>query len=811
MKKLFEHGLTALQIPTKLGNTGYLPIVRQGILKMGSFYKGMLVAFFALFSIGIMAQSDLRLFYDEPAKEWTEALPLGNGRLGAMVYGTVGQEHIQFNEETLWTGKPRSYARQGAHKHLAEIRKLLFEGRQKEAMALMETDFMSTPRSLMAYQPFGDLIINFPRHENYSDYTRVLDIEQAVSRVSYRANGVQFSRETLVSEPDQLIAIHLKADRKAALDFSVFLDSRHLQKSLVSENGTQTLVVKPAEEPQRFFPDQPEESVLHGIAGLRVLTDGKLLTTYKDIQVKGATTATVFVAAHTNFVNFQDVSGNPSRDIKMALTKFKELQYDVVKHNHVQEYQSLFHRFKINFQGNSRTQLPTDERILQFWKNPEDPQLLALYVQYGRYLLISSSREGTQPANLQGIWNKDLNPAWKSKYTTNINAEMNYWPAEVTNLSDCHEPFLRLINECAVTGEIVAKEHYNADGWALHHNTDIWRGTAPINLTSIGTWVGGSGWVTHHIWEHYLFTQDLDFLREQYPVIQGSAQFYSDFLVQDPKTGWLVSSPSNSPEIGGLVAGPTMDHQIIRSLFRICIEAAEILGQDDGFITKLRAQFPQMAPNQIGKHGQLQEWLQDKDDPNEKHRHVSHLWAVHPGKDINWKDTPEVMKAAKQSLLFRGDRGTGWSLAAKINFWARFLDGDRAYTLIHNLLSPAEHPDRKSKGGSYPNLFDAHPPFQIDGNFGGTAGIVELLVQSHLGSIAILPALPSNLGEGSLTGVCARGGFELSFSWKNGKLDALAVKSKAGKECTIRYGDKTIVFDTVKGETYRFNGKLKQG
>nr|WP_299381139.1 glycoside hydrolase family 95 protein [Allomuricauda sp.] len=763
-----------------------------------------------VFTCAINAQSDLRLFYDEPAVEWTEALPVGNGRLGAMVYGKVAQEHIQFNEETLWTGKPRSYAREGAHKHLSEIRRLLFEGKQGEAMAIMEKDFMSTPRSLMAYQPFGDLIINFPGHENYTHYSRQLDIAQAISSVGYQVDGVQYSREVLVSEPDQLIAIHLSADKTGALDFNLFLDSRHLQKSVVTENGTQTLFVKPAKEPQRFFPDQPEESVLEGYAGLRVVTDGKLFTTYTDIKVSGATTATIYMAAHTNFVNFQDVSGKPAKEVRGALGGFATLKYDEVKQRHIEEYQSLFNRFHLEFKGQSRSGVPTDERILQFWKNPEDPGLLALYVQYGRYLLISSSRQGTQPANLQGIWNKDINPAWKSKYTTNINAEMNYWPAEVTNLPDCHEPFLQLINECAITGQIAAKEHYNADGWALHHNTDIWRATAPINLTSIGTWVGGSGWVTHHVWEHYLFTQDLDFLQKQFPVIKGSAQFYSDFLVKDPTTGWLVSSPSNSPEIGGLVAGPTMDHQIIRSLFKICIEAAEILGQEDAFIGKLKTQLPQIAPNQIGKHGQIQEWLQDKDDPNEKHRHVSHLWAVHPGRDINWEETPDLMKAAKQSLLFRGDGGTGWSLAAKINFWARFQDGDHAYKLIHNLLSPAEHPDRKPKGGSYPNLFDAHPPFQIDGNFGGTAGIVELLVQSHLDNIEVLPALPSNLKDGSIAGVCARGGFELKFTWENGKLTALKVKSKAGKTCKIKYDGKVIEFDTKQGGTYNFNGRLKR-
>lgn len=771
----------------------------------------LLYLVFSIVATGqIQAQNKHRLFYKKPANKWTEALPVGNGRLGAMIYGGVEQEHIQFNEETLWTGKPRSYARKGAHKHLAEIRQLLFEGKQKEAAAIMEKDFMSTPRSLMSYQPFGDLIIDFPNHKDYSNYERELNIEDAISKITYQVDGIKYTREVFISAPDQLIAVHLSTNQPGTLDFSLYLNSRHLKKSVVTENNTQTIVVKPDDEPQRFFPTQPEESILQGHAGLKVITDGKLTSIYKYISVSKATSATIYLAAHTNFVNFQDVSGKPAREVKLALNKFSTLNYNSVKENHIIDYQSYFNRFKIQFKGNNRKTIPTDERILQFWKNPTDPDFLALYVQFGRYLLISASRPGSQPANLQGIWNKEIEPPWKSKYTTNINAEMNYWPAEVTNLSDCHEPFLRLVNECAQTGVISAREHYNCNGWALHHNTDIWRGTAPINLTGIGTWVGGSGWVTHHLWEHYLFTQNLEFLKKQYSVIKGSAQFYSDFLVEDPQTGWLVSSPSNSPEIGGLVAGPTMDHQIIRSLFKVCIEAAEILELEDDFTTKIKNQLLKTAPNQIGKHGQLMEWLQDKDNPNEKHRHVSHLWAIHPGKDINWKDTPELMKAAKQSLLYRGDEGTGWSLAWKINFWARFQDGNHAYKLTHKLLSPAEHPDRITKGGSYPNLFDAHPPFQIDGNFGGAAGIVEMLVQSHLNSIDILPALPDSLKEGSISGACARGGFELSFEWKNGKLISLNVLSKAGKKCKLKYNNNFVKFETQKGEEYKFDGKLNK-
>lgn len=771
----------------------------------------LFVIVLSLLSTGLMqAQNKNRLFYEQPAKKWTEALPLGNGRLGAMVYGGVEQEQIQFNEETLWTGKPRNYARKGASKHLPEIRRLLFEGKQKEAMALMETDFMSVPRSLMAYQPFGDLIIDFPNHKNYSNYQRELDIENAISKVSYQVDGVKYTRESFASFPDQLIAIKLSADKTGSLNFSVHLDSRHLKKSLVTDNNTQTLYVKPDSEPQRFDVMNPEESVLYGHAGIRVITDGQVLSQYDKISVSGATSATIYLSAYTNFVNFQNVGGKPIRDLKAALRKFATIDYNAVRKNHINDYQSLFNRFKINLKGNERTNVPTNERIHKFWKDPSDPDFLALYVQYGRYLMISSSRPGSQPANLQGIWNDMIEPPWKSKYTTNINAEMNYWPAEVTNLSDCHEPFLKMVNECAVTGEISAREHYDCSGWILHHNTDIWRGTAPINLTGIGSWVGGAGWVTHHLWEHYQFTQDLDFLQKQYPVIKGAAQFYSEFLVEDPKTGWLVSSPSNSPEIGGLIAGPTMDHQIIRSLFKICIQAAEILETDKEFVGKLQNMIPQIAPNQIGQHGQLQECIEDKDNPEEKHRHVSHLWAVHPGADINWEDTPDIMEAARQSLIYRGDGGTGWSLAWKINFWARFLDGNHAYKLIQNLLSPAEHPERKPQGGSYPNLFDAHPPFQIDGNFGGAAGIVELFLQSHLNRIDLLPALPDNLPDGSITGACARGGFEVSFEWKNGELENVEVLSKAGKKCILHYGDKTIEFVTEAGKTYSFLGNLKK-
>lgn len=741
---------------------------------------------------------NLELHYDEPAKKWTEALPVGNGRLGAMVYGGVEQEHIQFNEETLWTGGPHDYSNKGSHQYLEPIRALLWEGKQDEAEELASKHFMSDPLRLKAYQPFGDLILNFDHNKPPLNYKRKLDLKNAVAEVSYNVNGVHFKREVIASYPDQLIAVHLTANQEGALNFSFGLDSKHQLKSVQTDSDRQVLSVKVL------------GGEMEGKAMLLVKTDGEIDPAYDVIAVKNASSATLYLAAHTNFVNFQDVSRPASRYIDRSFRKFNDLSYQEVKEKHLQDYHQLFKRFKIELDSTEYSSLPTDERIFSFWKNANDPQLLALYVQYGRYLTIASSRPGTQPANLQGIWNDRLEPSWDSKWTTNINCEMNYWPVEIANLPECHEPLFRLIEECAETGSIVAKEHYDADGWVLHHNTDIWRATAPVNASNHGIWASGGAWLCHHLWEHFLFTQDTAFLKEKYPLIKGAALFFKDFLVEDPKTGHLVSTPSNSPELGGLVAGPTMDHQIVRSLFDIIIQAAGILQIDGELAKELAIMRSNILPNQIGKHGQLQEWMVDIDDPNEKHRHVSHLWGLHPGKEINWLESPELVKAAKQTLAFRGDEGTGWSLAWKINFWARLLDGNYAFNLIHMLLSPAETKGRNTRGGSYPNLFDAHPPFQIDGNFGGAAGIIELLVQSQHGFIDILPALPDQLLNGNLEGVCARGGFELDFSWSNGKLIELKVFSKAGNKCVLKYGNHWIDFQTQKGKTYIFDQALKK-
>ena len=766
----------------------------------------LLVLLFLIITSSLLASAkeesgNLRLWYGKPATKWTEALPVGNGRLGAMIFGGVENDRIQFNEETLWTGSPNDYAHKGASKYLGQIRQLLADGKQKEAETLAMDQFMSVPLKQMAYQAFGDLKLHFPGQAGFTDYLRELDLQNALCRITYKSNGIDYTREYLSSNPDQVIAIRLTASKEKSLNFSMELDALHEAKTMQASGKGMTLKV------------QVKDGALRGVASLTITTDGKVAANGEQLTISDAKSATIYLSAATNYVNYQDVSGNPDQKTTQTLSKVANKNYQQVKSSHIANYQKLFNRFDVQFSENERTKLPTNERIVAFSKEANDPQLLALYIQYGRYLMISSSRPGTQPANLQGIWNDSLTPPWDGKWTVNINTEMNYWPVELTNIDECQEPLYKMIAECAETGKIVAKEHYDATGWVLHHNTDIWRGSAPINHSNHGIWVSGGAWLSRHMWEHYLFTLDKKFLGETaYPLMKGAAEFFTQFLTKDPKTGYLISTPSNSPENGGLVAGPTMDHQIIRALFRSCIEASEILGTDAQFASKLKVMLPQIAPNQIGRLGQLQEWMEDKDSPTDKHRHVSHLWGVFPGNEINWQQTPEMMKAARQSLIYRGDDGTGWSLAWKINFWARFLDGNHAYSMVKLLFRPVqiENTVYTGGGGSYTNLFDAHPPFQIDGNFGAPAGMIEMLVQSHLNEIALLPALPDALPTGKIRGVCARGGFELTFNWDGGKLKQLQVLSKAGQKCKLHYGEKVIEISTVKGKTYSFDGELKQ-
>jgi len=757
----------------------------------------------------------LVLWYDQPAQNWNEALPVGNGRLGAMVYGKTEKEIIQFNEETLWTGQPHDYAHEDAFKVLDKMRQLLWQGKQQEAEELGNERFMSIPLGQLSYQPFGNILMEFPGHSHALNYSRKLDIEDASSSLSYEVDGVRFKREIFASNPDQAVLVRITASKNGAINFSVGLDSPHTMHK-VETNSDEIILSGKAD-------NYPEENVRTGNAypkseitfeaRLKVMNEGGgLIEEDGQIRVTNANAVTLCLVGATNFVGFNDISGDPAARCEQYIEMLEERTYEQIRNDHIADYQYYFKR--VNFDlGQSEISLrPTNKRLTTF-KTDEDPSLVALLYQYGRYLLISSSRPGSQPANLQGIWNDRLAPPWDSKYTININTEMNYWPAEITNLSELSKPLIEMVKDLSLTGQNIAKEHYQLDGWVTHHNTDIWRGAAPINNSNHGIWPTGGAWLSQHLWWHYLFNGDKNFLENTaYPVLKSASQFFAAYLVPDPNhPGWLISGPSNSPENGGLVMGPTMDHQIIRELFANTIEAAEILGDDDELITELKEKRAKIAPNQIGQYGQLQEWLEDKDEPENKHRHVSHLWGLHPGNEIHPLTTPELAEACKVTLAQRGDGGTGWSRAWKINFWARLLDGDHAFLLLKNLVVPSINPETgKDEGGLYANLFDAHPPFQIDGNFGATSGINEMILQSHLRDENgeyyqdILPALPSTLSKGKISGIKGRGGFEFTIEWDKGELISVKVKSKLGNPLNVRYRGKLISQNTSQGEIYSF-------
>lgn len=753
----------------------------------------------------------LRLWYSRPAEYWTEALPIGNGRLGAMIFGKPGREQIQFNEETLWTGSPHCYDHPGAADYLPQIREMLSEGKQQEAEALAMEHFMSIPLRQENYQAFGSIGIECPTNEGVKDYHRELDLDTGIVSTSYRTGESIVRCEAFASAPDDILLVRWHVEGPEPPVYGVSLECPH-EHARVQYNERASAIADVSVSGQ-----MPNGGLRYHARADVLCPDGTVHSENDRIIIEGASDFTLHIAAATSFRSFRDISGDPVEKCGRALVSVCDKHFSDVRRAHIEDHRKLFRRMSFDLGDSPEPGHPTDAALKNF-SQTGDPELAALYFQYGRYLLIASSRPGTQAANLQGIWNDQLEPPWGSKWTTNINCEMNYWPAEICNLSECHEPLFDLLRDVSIAGACTAKTHYNCGGWVLHHNTDLWRGTAPINNSNHGIWPTGGAWLCHHLWERYLFTLDKRFLADRaYPIIKGAALFFMDYLIEDPSTGWLISTPSNSPEQGGLVAGPAMDHQIIRDLFLNSMQAAEILDIDAEFRKMVSIACEKIAPNQIGRHGQLQEWLEDKDDPDNKHRHVSHMWGLHPGFEIDREETPELAEAAKKSMEFRGDGGTGWSMGWKINLWARLGDGDRAYRMLANQLSyvdPAE--EASGAGGTYPNLFDAHPPFQIDGNFGATAAIAELLMQSRLerkGSgfrIDVLPALPSRWKNGKINGLRARGGFEVDIVWKNGTLSCITVKSLCGSRCRVQYAAHRCEMETETGRIYDLNGRLER-
>lgn len=738
-------------------------------------------------------ETPLKLWFDKPAAQWEAALPLGNGRLGVMVYGGVAKEILQLNEDTFWAGGPHNNLNSAAQGSLAEIRRLINAGDYTAASDMAEKTITSQGSQGMPYQTAGQLTLDFQGHEKYQNYYRDLDIGNAIARTRYTIDDVNYEREVFSSFVDQVIVVRLSANKKGALNFTLGL-------SHPDQMPSQTDAIKGTVLMQGKSIDHEGIKGQVQLANLvKVIQhNGKLEAAGSTLKISNASDVVLLISMATNFVNYHDISADAlARAQEYLATAEKKFIANKNSFNerelaHSEFYRNYFERVSLDLGSNEAAQKPTDQRIRDFAKQ-QDPQLVSLYFQFGRYLLISSSQPGSQPANLQGIWNPHQKPAWDSKYTININAEMNYWPAEMTNLSELHEPLINLIRDLSETGKDSARIMYGARGWMAHHNTDIWRISGGVDR-SWGAWPTSNAWLVQHLWQKYLHTGDKQFLHSIFPIMKGACEFFEDFLVKDERTGWLIVSPSMSPENAPkatgkkIAAGVTMDNQLVFDLFTNTIAAAKILGEGKTNIKQWQSIINQLPPMQIGQYHQLQEWQDDWDNPLDNHRHISHLYGLHPSNQISPVRTPELFNAARVTMEQRGDPSTGWSMNWKINFWARLLDGDRALKLIREQIKPAPLDNNKvsQEGGTYPNMFDAHPPFQIDGNFGFTAGVTEMLAQSHDGALHLLPALPQAWPSGEVKGLVMRGGFVVDMKWQRGEVTELKILSRLGGNLRLR-------------------------
>lgn len=755
----------------------------------------VLTLLFSVISSVYAAEPNLyTLWYPKSAANWNEALPIGNGRLGAMLFGGVERDHLQLNEETIWSGGPGNNSGKDLYPTMQEIRRLLFEGKYQEAQDLSNKEMPREPEVNnnygMSYQPAGDLWIDFLHEGKAENYRRDLNIERALSTLTYQVGEVTYTREYFATAHNQVIAVRLTADKAKSISCNLKLNTPHLvhQQHII---GNRIYIDGTSGDKEN-----KKGQVKFSIAVEPKVTGGTLHADGEMLKVDQADELVLYISIGTNFNNYHDLSGDARRRADDYLNAALKKKYKTIKAKHVEDYKGYFDRVSLDLGQTSAINKPTDQRVADFHLG-DDPQLVALYFQFGRYLLISSSRPGTQPANLQGIWNDKLSPPWSSKYTVNINTEMNYWPAEVTNLSEMHEPLFAMLKDLSVTGKESAWNYYRARGWNMHHNTDLWRVTGIIDGGFYGMWPMGGAWLSQHIWQHYLFNGDKAFLAKYYPILKGITQFYVDVLQEEPTHKWLVVAPSMSPENSyqsgvGIAAGTTMDNQLVFDVLSNFIEAAQTLQEDETFVDTVVNKRERLPPMQVGKLGQLQEWMEDWDRADDHHRHISHLYGLYPSAQISPIRHKALFEAAKKSLVFRGDKSTGWSMGWKVNWWARLLDGNRAYKLIADQLSPAANDTTGQAGGTYANLLDAHPPFQIDGNFGCTAGIAEMLVQSHDGSLHILPALPDQWHTGEVKGLKARGGFIVDIAWKDGKLQKLVVHASIGGNCRIRVANSRL-------------------